>query len=364
MSLRRSLDTEGIRHSNADSATHARHVEHRKEERKRTAEPVVEPDPASVFKLNTEGLDLPNGLYFTGIGDGEKPASGEEFENHLSAANWTRRFHYAPMRRGDKISLVRRKAKGPAIGETVVNLSPWQMTWINCVLEQWEKAGVSAEDRTKLLTAFLSPLRLTVVDTFRKETGRDCIGSYVHLDSNKLHVGVISSRTNAQNQLVGEKFLRTVGPWSVAQFRIGKIGAAQEGDFRLRENLERFRARHGDRVPLDIQLHEALDLKFEELVGKTGSEGGGADYEMAKADYRKWKAKARKEAVLRHPSTQRITFDVIRLVTPLFPPQVQAALRLAHTAVQVIQVISAALEAISPPPAPGSTRQKELQKNL
>lgn len=39
----------------------------------------------------------------------------------------------------------------------------------------------------------------------------------------------------------------------MAQFRIGKIGAAQEGDFRLRENLERFRSRHGNRVPLVIQ---------------------------------------------------------------------------------------------------------------
>lgn len=359
MSLRRQLNAEGIRHANADSPTHDRHVEERAKSRQVSwiAEPVADPNPASVFRLRTEGLCLPKGLYFAGVDEQEKGVSGSDFETHLSAANWIRRFHYSPMKRGDKTCMVRRKASGPAIGETIINLSPWQMTWINGQLERWEMAGVSAEDRKNMLTAFLQPLRQEVVKAFQRETGRDCIGSYLHFDSNKIHAGIVSSRTNGQNQLVGEKYLRTVGPWSVAQHRISQIGAGQPGDARLTDNLERFRARHGDRIPLDIQLHAVIDRKFTELVGKMGAEEQKS-FDKAKEQYRTWKDKSRKEAVLRSPSSQRVAFDVIRLITPLFPPQIQATLRLAHTAVQVIQVVSAALQAVAPAEVSASKGQK------
>jgi len=367
MSLRRQLDAKGIRHSNADSETHARDVAARSRQRGTAwiPETVNDPNPASVFKLRGDDLNLPKGIYFTGIGKDEKSVAGVDFEKHLAAANWERRFHYAPMKRGDKVSMVRRKSNGPAIGETIVNLAPWQMLWINAELARWEKAGISFEDRKEMLFAFLDPLRKTVVSVFAEKTGRDVPGSYLHLDSNKIHPAIISSRTNSNNQLVGEKYLRTIGPWSVAQYRISQIGAADPADNRLQQNLERFRERHGrDCVPLDIQLHVALDKKFAEQVAATGADALKR-FEMAKKEYRGWKEKNRKEAVLRSPSSQRIAWDVIRLVSPLLPPQVQATLRLAHTAVQVIQVISAALDAFAPPPQPQQqTQTREIDKVL
>ena len=367
MSLRRQLNSEGIRHSNADSLTHARHVAERSRQRETAwiPEAVNDPNPASVFRLRGDDLNLPKGIYFTGFGKDEKSVAGVDFEKNLAAANWERRFHYAPMKRGDKVSLVRRKSNGPAIGETIVNLAPWQMLWINSELARWEKAGISPEDRKEMLFAFLDPLRKTVVGVFAEKTGRDIPGSYVHLDSNKIHPAIISSRTDSKNELVGEKYLRTIGPWSVAQNRISQIGATDPADNRLQQNLERFRERHGrDCVPLDIQLHGALDKKFDEQVAAMGADALKR-FEMAKAEYRGWKEKNRKEAVLRSPSSQSIAWDVIRLVTPLFPPQVQATLRLAHTAVQVIQVISAALDAIAPAPPPQQpTPTREIDKIL
>ena len=370
MSLRRQLNAQGIRHSNADSLTHARDVAERSRQRETAwiPETVNDSNPASVFKLRGDDLNLPKGIYFTGNGKDEKIVAGVDFEKHLAAANWERRFHYAPMKRGDKVSTVRRKSNGAAIGETIVNLAPWQMLWVNGELARWEKAGISTDDRKEMLFAFLDPLRKTVVSVFAEKTGRDVSGSYLHLDSNKIHPAIISSRTDSNNQLVGEKYLRTIGPWSVAQHRIKEIGAADSADNRLQQNLERFRERHGkDVIPLDIQLHSALDKKFDEQVASMGPDAMKR-FEMAKKEYRGWKEKNRKEAVLRSPSSQNIAWDVIRLVSPLLPPQVQATPRLAHTAVQVIQVISAALDAIAPPTQPPpqqtQTQTREIDKVL
>ncbi|MDD5198990.1 MAG: hypothetical protein PHC88_04245 [Terrimicrobiaceae bacterium] len=310
-------------------------------------------------------LTLPNGIYFTGSGGGEKQVPGLGFEKHLAAENWERRWYLGTMRRGDKLCTVQRQHKGPALGEVVTNYAPWQMLFINGELRRWEQAGVSAEDRKATLLAFLNPQRVAVVEAFQAATGREIPGNYLHLDSNKIHVGVIQTRTNRDHQLVGDKFLRTVGAWSVAQARIVEVGAGDPGDGRLAQNLERFAERHGEGVqPLDIRLHAVLDGKFDEMVAAMGDDAV-LRYEAAKEHYREWKTKARRESALNTPSSQRIAWDVIRLVSPLFPPQVQATLRLVRTAVQAVQVISVALEAIAPaPPSQPATPTHEINKIL
>lgn len=366
MSLRRQLNTEGIRHANADSKTHARHVDERRQQRgiQWVPELIHEENPAAEFRLQTGDLSLPNGLYFTGSGDAEKQVPGPDFEKHLAAENWARRYYIGTMHRGEKVCAVQRQHKGPALGENITNFSPWQMRFLNEELRRWELAGILGEDRKEMLLAFLKPLRLTVVEEFIAATGREVPGNYVHLDSNKIHIAVIQTRTNRDHQLVGDKFLRTVGAWSVAQFRIVGIGSGDPGDGRLAQNLERFANRHGDGVqPLDIRLHSVLDRKFDEMVAAMGHDAV-LRYEAAKQHYREWKTKNRRESALNSPSSQRIAWDVIRLVTPLFPPQLQATLRLAHTAVQVFQVISAALDAITPTPPPQLAQTREIDKIL
>ena len=364
MSLHRQLNQEGIRHANADSPTHARHVRQRKMQRgiDWVPESVSEENPAEVFKLKANGLDLEQGLYFIGNAVNDRQVAGVEFEQHLSAINWDRRWNYAEMKRGDRISMVRRKRSTPAVGETVVNLSPWAMLFVNTQLEIWEQSGVSASDRRDLLLSWLEPLRKEVVDNFEKATGWDVVGSYIHLDSNKVHFAAIHTRVGKDHRLLGEKSLRTVGPWSVAQARIHSIGAGDPADVRLKENLTKFRSRYGDKVPLDLLLHQTVDDKFESQVEGMGTDAV-ARYDTAKSEYRYWKGKARRESVVRSPGSQRIAWDVLRLITPLLPPPVQAGIRVARTAIQAFQVVTSAIDAL-PSTLSLSTRNPQLNKTL
>ncbi|MEI6714252.1 MAG: hypothetical protein WCO60_10900 [Verrucomicrobiota bacterium] len=365
MGLRRSLNADGIRHANADSATHARHVRERREKRmvEWIPEAASETNPSEIFKLRADDLGLGKGLYFVGVGCEELEATGPEFEKHLSSVNWNRRWNYAQMKRGEKVSTVRRKRSQPAVNENVTNLSPWQMTFINRQLEVWENAGVVPEERKELLFAWLEPLRQVVVEEFQKDTGWDVLGSYIHLDSNKIHFGVIYSRVGVDNTLVGKKYCPSVGPWSVAQVRVHALGAGDPADTRLRQNLEKFRARHGqDTIPLDVRLHSVVDAKFEEQVSELTD--GETRFAEAKQHYREWKTKARRDSVVRSPGAERIGWEVLRLVSPLFPPPVQATIRLARTAYQAFQVVSTALDSISTITQPQPTKTHEITKTL
>ena len=370
MSLQRKLTPDGIRHSNADSSTHARHVSQRAKAREFDwiPESVSSSNPAEVFKLQAGDLALGKGRYFTGVGKDETPVDGMTFEKHLSATNWQRRWHYASMKRGEKKCTVRRKRTTPAVGEFVVNLSPWQMTFVNGELQRWEAAAISPDKRKELLKAFLDPLRKTVVQKFGETTGWEVVGSYLHLDSNKIHVGVINTRVSAANQLLGHSYLRTIGPWSCAQSRIATLGAADPGDHRLQENLEKFHQRHGQNTqPLDQQLHEALDQKFNELIGMMDADARKR-FEAAKEHYRQWKDKARRDSMTRSPSSQRVAWETVRFVTPLLPREVRTALSVARTVFQVFSILSAALQGSgnsgggggTPPPSIQQQKQKTL----
>lgn len=348
MSLRRHLNAEGVKHADADSLTHSRHQRQRQEQRalEWIPESAAE-NPAQEFKLNADELSLSQGLYCIGYGAEELHASGEAFQAHCNSVNWSRRWNSAPMKRGDKMSTVRRKRSSPACEELVVNLSPWQMKFINRELELWKEAGLSPEERRPLLLGWIQELRKDVVKEFKEATGRDVIGSYIHLDSNKVHLGVIHSRVGADNSLVGEKSLGTVGPWSTAQNRISKLGLLDAGDKRLQENLEKFGSRFGSRVPLDIRLHDTLDARFDELVARLGQDAGKR-YEASIEYYRSWKIKTRREAVNHSPASQRVVFQTLRLVAPLLPAPIRSALALSRTATQAISVIGTAVDALGP----------------
>lgn len=366
MSLRRHLDGEGIAHANADSKTHARHVRQRAGFRNIEWVPEsVEENQAAVFRLNAAGLGMSKGIYFSGQGKTEKAVSGSEFESHCSAINWQRRWYVTTMTRGTRKATVRRKRTSPASEEHVVNFSPIQMRFINGELERWEKAGIPSEKRREMLLAILDEIRREIVEDFKNACHRDVVGSYLHFDSNKVHIGIIHSRIGPDNHLVGEKYLGTVGPWSVGQSRLTKLGLVDSGDFRLRENLERFHTRFGeDRSPLDLRLHDLLDQKFDTMVAGMGR---GADRRFAEATdyYKAWKLKSRQEAFSRSPSAQQIAWQTIRLVQPLLPPQVRTAISVARNAVEVFRIIGLALDALagSGDDGGGSSRSLSPQKS-
>lgn len=349
LSLRRHLDREAIGHANADSKTHARHVARRKTDRGITwiAEP-QETSGSAVFALKADGLGLTQGKYFVGSGKDETEMSGSAFESHLASVNWQRRWNYAEMKRGDKVAITKRRRSQDACEEFVVNLSPWQMHFINTTLGNLEEAGVSAEKRKDLFEALLGGIRQNLASEFREKSGRDVVGSYIHYDSAKIHFGLVHSRVGKDNKLVGAKHLGTIGAWSVAQSRITKLGLVDKADTRLKENLERFHARHGkERKPLDLQLHQVADEEFEKSVIAMGA-GAERSFEQSKEFYKSWKGKQRRDALLHSPSVQRVAWQVLRYISPLLPPPLQVALSVTRTASQAVAVISVALQQLAP----------------
>lgn len=361
MTLARRLNKEGIAHANADSPTHARHVRQR---RKMNAvewvpEEVITENSAVEFQLKADGLNLGQGAYWIGFGKTETGAPGEAFQAHCNSINWSRRWNHAEMSRQGKKCKVRRKRNTPACEEFVINFSPWQMRFINCELARWEAAGIASDKRKEMLVALVDEIRIDVVADFKKRTGRDVVASYVHWDSNKVHIGIVHSRVGPENTLVGEKRLGTVGPWTTAQNRIAKLGLVDAGDLRLIENLEKFHSRFGkDRQPLDIALHDLLDQKFAEKLAGMDSEAVKR-YEESQTYYKEWKSKCRREAAFRTAGSQRIAWQTLRLVTPLLPPQLRAALSVARTCVQAFQVVGVALDAVSSPAVTPASKEPQ-----
>jgi hypothetical protein len=363
VSLRRHLSREAIAHANADSPTHERHVEQRSRQRAIEWVPAtVDTNAASEFRLQADGLNLEKGVYHVGVGCTERNVSGTEFESVCAAVNWQRRWNKAQMKRGDKVATVRRKRTHEACEEFVVNLSPWQMKFVNEQLSFWKTAGVTEVERKGLLLGLLENLRPELVARFQNVTGRDVIGSYVHLDSNKVHFGIVHSRVSANNELIGQKSIRTVGPWSTAQNRIVQMGLADAADHRLRENLEKFHCRHGGNVmPLDIELHERLDAKFDTLVTAMGKDAEHR-FEAAKKYYGKWKQTNRRESVVRSSASATIAYETLRLLLPLLPSQVRAAVSIARTGLQAFNVVSGFLKAIKSDEAQPQLPTPKLQK--
>lgn len=364
MPLTRHLNQEGIKHADADSPTHAKHVRQRRKMNSVEWHPEeVETENAAIeFKLKSDGLNLEQGAYWIGVDITEKSSPGKEFQAHCNSINWERRWNFAEMTRNGKKCKVRRKRTSPACEEFVVNFAPWQMRFINQELSRWEAAGIAAEKRKQMLVALVDEIRRDVVADFKTRTGRDVVSSYAHYDSNKIHIGIVNSRVGPDNNLIGEKRLGTVGPWSTAQNRIAKLGLVDAGDSRLTENLEKFRSRFGeDRQPLDIALHDLLDEKFSQKVDEMGSDARKR-YEASKDYYKDWKLKNRREAAFRTAGSQRIAWQTLRLITPLLPPQLRAALSIARTCVQAFQVISVALDAVSSPSVTQTPKEPQLTK--
>jgi hypothetical protein len=349
VSLRRHLNREAIAHSNADSKTHARHVARRKVDKQISW--IAEPEDragASVFAFNPESVGLGQGKYYQGHGTEEREVTGPGFESHLASTNWKRRWNFAQMKRGDKVAETRRIRSQDACEEFVVNLSPWQNHFLATTVKRLDESGVPRGKQKQFVEAVVGDIRREVVQEFSRISGRDIIGSYIHFDSSKIHVGVIHSRVGKDNHLVGEKYLRTIGPWSVAQSRIAGLGLVDKSDTRLQDNLQRFRARHGkDRKPLDLHLHEKADEQFTKAIKALGPKAE-ASLEASKEYYKGWKRNQRESAILQSPMTQRVAWQILRIVTPLLPPQVRMALAVSRTAGQALSVISTALEQLAP----------------
>jgi hypothetical protein len=378
VSLRRHLSRDSIAHANADSDTHARHVEQRGRHRAIEWVPsAVDVSASAEFRLQADDLSLTKGVYYVGAGEAERCVSGTEFESACAAVNWMRRWNIAKMQRKVKVptgtpgskdglltkdSKVRRKRQDPACEEFVVNLSPWQMSFVNGELNLWKGGDVKAEERKALLLSLLGKLRPALITRFQEVTLRDVIASYVHLDSNKIHFGIVHSRVSAKNELLGEKTIPTVGPWTTAQSRIAKLGLVDAADHRLRENLEKFHKRHGESTrPLDVELHELLDSEFEAVVTTMGADAVKR-FDTAKEHYGTWKIANRQQSVVRSSTSATVAHETLRLLLPLLPPQLRTAIAITRTGVQAFQVVNAFLNVAQPIDAPQHFQKPQPEK--
>jgi hypothetical protein len=352
MSLTRPLSRKGIAHANADSPTHASDVARRAKMRQTSWIPEESKESlASEFKLKAPGLGLGKGVYWNFNGESLVEVDGKGLEAHCNAINWERRWYTAQMKRGDKISRVRRKRKSAACEEVVVNLHPAQMHYLNNLLESWSKQGIPPDKRREHFDKICLSLRDAVLEQHRDSApGFEAVACYLHLDSNKIHFGIIASAVNGKNELSGKR-PPGVGAWSVGAWRLATLGIEQGENIWLKENIAKFRARHGSKsLPYDIALHRALDLKFDKVVAQMGPTSSRS-YRESCEYYRKWKTNERKSSLERTPSTSKVVWKVLFLLRPLLPPAVRTALDASRSLTVALKVIQTAVAEVSAPSA-------------
>lgn len=344
MSLSRHLSRRGIAHANADSPTHASDVTRRAKMRQVHWIPeATEESSATEFKLRAPGLGLGKGLYWTVDGESIAEVDGKGLESHCNAINWQRRWYTARMKRGDKVSRVRRKRKAAACEEVVANLHPAQMHFINNLLDSWSKQGVSPEERRLRFDKMCLSLRDSVLEQHRESApGFEAVACYLHLDSNKLHFGIIASAVDGNNELTGKR-PPSVGAWTVGAWRLSSLGIDRGENRWLKENIEKFRSRHGAKaLPYDLALHKAIDSKFDRLVREMGPDAVRS-YSASCEYYAKWKSKERGLSLSRTPSSSQVVWKILFLVRPLLPPPVRTALDASRSLAVAVQIIQKAV---------------------
>jgi hypothetical protein len=262
-----------------------------------------------------------------------------EGQTFTGAANKINRIQWYWSLRTDKG--VSRKAKrkvetarvGRICDRHTVSLSPPQMRLL-------QKLNLGAGEAKRLLTS----LQEKSVQLFAEETGRHMIGSAQHVDSGILHVDILSSRIDAENNLCGEKSLPSLSneSWTIGAWRQRQLGCklSDTKSKWLEQNLQRFSERHGNRQPILLRLHEKLDQDFEEWVG---SHGHSTCWEESKAEYRQWVSETdpKKEAWAEERASgkaatrlaERIAVHALRVALP--PPLFMFVMN-AMTAAQIL----------------------------
>jgi len=105
-------------------------------------------------------------------------------------------------------------------------------------------------------------------------------------------------------------------------------------------NMDKFRKRHPDKIPVLIELHETLDALFDQWVNEHGH---GAKYEEAKTEYRQWVkiteplkeefAQRRAAGKTATHLAERAAMFALRIV---LPPSVYTLVKTTMTAAQVV----------------------------
>jgi hypothetical protein len=294
----RSLGINGVRHCDPNGRTHERHVQEAK--RRRVVDRVVvDVTRDDAVRLNALGDQwekhwvgwqgdtflveqttycLSSGRH---IRTKLKSVSGREF---TAAVAKTNRLDWYWSTRRDKgvIRKVKRKVERNRTGRIcdrhTVSLSPPQMRLI-------QKLDLDLKAVSKLTTY----LHEKSVQFFAERTGRHVVGTARHADSGILHWDHVSARLDSNHNLCGEKSLPSLSneSWTIGAWRQQQLGCklSETKAKWLTHNLDRFRERHGERQPILLQLHEKLDLDFEQWIR---DHGHSSLWEQSKQEYREW----------------------------------------------------------------------------
>ncbi len=170
----------------------------------------------------------------------------------------------------------------------------------------------------------------------------DVLGATIHYDGTVPHINLHISKVTADHMLANPSRLRTIGSWSVAQWRLANIGVRGPGNSVLADNLRRFRERHGaEAEPLDLRLHRALDEAF----GKRGAGGGGESISdmtllrTCEAAHRSWKLRQPKPTMPRAHRYDRIMLAVFDKLAPFLPRELMTAMKFVTQISQLIRVV-------------------------
>ncbi len=195
------------------------------------------------------------------------------------------------------------------------------------------------------------------------------VGSAMHLDAQIPHWDHITSRISPDHKLCGRKSLpTTVNPeWTLGAHRQAKVGCELSATKKkwLRMNLDKFQQRHPGQTPILIQLHDTLDMHFEDWVKVSGYQ---SQYEESKKEYRDWVkqteplkeefAQRRATGTMATQLAERAAMYALRMV---LPPPVYAFVRSTLTAAQVVKDL---LEGDRNPNATGLLLQTTLRAGL
>ena len=346
MSLLRKLKSYASeKHCNAESDVHARHVAIRKKKRQISWVPLPKEDviDSSIFALNLKELGLKKGEAFCHFAAGIREIEGKELEALLAGVRRKKSFYFQTRKlKSGELSKSRRKRPNP-LSELTVSLSPAQSLFLQKLSE--------SEIRQKM-RGLIPGLSAALVDA----TGWCLEASSIHYDGSRPHLNFYITRVKDDNTLTGAPRLRTLGPWSVGQWRLFKIGAGDEfGNQRLKDNLENFIERHGEGIePLDLKLHRLLDEAFKSDLSASEQ----LRLEKCQEQHANWKTSQRVMFTRKKNGVEQLGWSVFYAAYPHFCPAMQAALKGVQVLTTIIRILQKASSSDDNPTFPSLSASK------
>jgi hypothetical protein len=363
MSLRRKLRSHSaVRYSNAESDVHAARVAERAERKQHQVEWIAVANksaglsPEEAFGLDWKKIGLPRGECFTFKDEQFTKTDGKEYESYLGEMRRERswvtqartRQGQPQIRRDGEASFYKRKRPG-SIVELVVNVSPAQSLWLR------DKSPRQIQAKIKHC---LDAVGVEVREGIRW----DLLGATVHYDSARPHLNLHVTRVLSDHTLASPARLRTIGSWSVAQWRLAKIGLGGSGNEVLASNLKRFADRHGTGAePFDLRLHRVLDIAFESDFDGSGGTDFGLLRDCEKT-HREWKKVQPQKILSKRGQCDAILVHVIRALRPFLPPPLARALRVINKVSEIVGIIESFSRSRKGSTGPSSNPKKELPR--